>query len=154
LLLQQILPYSIQKYIWPRIYLSIWRFDPLMNMMLSFYTTGISHDVRRLWLFHVSAQRTTQVLLVGCCYCCGGGCSGTEAAGINLHSIKITRASPLTMYLHFLSYHHVLVPGVHTWKSFRNSAYKKTQLQLDAKYLNIPTVIKFKFRNTYVQPDR
>jgi hypothetical protein len=35
-------------------------------------------------------------------------------------------APPLTRYLHFLSYHHVPVPGVHIWKSFQNSVYNKT----------------------------
>jgi hypothetical protein len=77
---------------------------------------------------------------------------------MNLHSIKMLTAPPLRMYLHYLSYHHVLVLGVHTWKLFQNSAYNiythACYSQLDEKYINIPTVIKINFRNIYVQCDR
>jgi hypothetical protein len=58
----------------------------------------------------------------------GTGGGGGAAAGINPHSVKMLMTPPLTRYLHFLSYQHVPVPGVHICKSFQNSVYNKTHI--------------------------
>jgi hypothetical protein len=65
-------------------------------------------------------------------WCCGGGRGasggGGAAAGMNPHFTKLFTETLIAMYLHFLSYHHVLVPGVHTWKSFQNSVYNNMHI--------------------------